>query len=155
MTVDANTKILIVEDNPLDVQIIKMALKHGGVSREATVVDDGGPAIALLERAQEEHELLPGLVILDLNLKQVDGPKVLMHIRQSEGLRSLCVAVLSSSPLDVMQERAAKADCYFTKPGNLDAFLDLGREIIGCYSNRKRAGQSITWRSAAAGRDVL
>jgi CheY-like chemotaxis protein len=126
--------VLIVEDNPIDVRMIKMALKEGGFGKEPTVVDDGLPALALLRRDEDYADYPhPDLVILDLNLKRVDGPEVLAHIRQTANLRNLCVAILSSSPADVMFSRAAAANGYFTKPNDLNGLRALGSEIMDCY----------------------
>ena len=126
--------ILVVEDNPIDVRMIKWALKAGGFTKEPTVVDDGLPALALLRREKEyEHHPSPDLVILDLNLKQIDGPEVLTCIRQTTGLSDMCVAILSSSPKEVMVSRAAQANGYFTKPDNLMGFRMLDQQIMDCY----------------------
>jgi CheY-like chemotaxis protein len=126
--------VLMVEDNPIDARLIKMALKEGGFTKEPTILDDGLPALALL-RGDKEYAGFPrpDLVILDLNLKQVDGPKVLAYIRQTADLRNLCVAILSSSPTEVMLSRAAEANGYFTKPHDLNGFKILGSQIMNCY----------------------
>jgi len=134
--------ILIVEDNPVDVVMTKLALKKGGFLKEPTVLDDGLPALTLLSREGEfTHHSLPDLVILDLNLKRVDGPEVLDYIRRDPHLKGLCVAILSSSPTDVMVRRASEADCYFSKPSDLDSFINLGEELMGCYRSSGCARQ--------------
>ena len=126
--------ILVVEDNPIDARLIRMALQRAGFTKDPMVVDDGEPALALLRREQEYQDFpVPDLVILDLNLKRVDGPEVLEHIRETEKLTKLCVAILSSSPTDVMIQRAAQADGYFQKPSELDGFVRVGQQIRNCY----------------------
>jgi CheY-like chemotaxis protein len=131
-----NLNILVVEDNPIDAKLILMALKQAGVTRAPEVVDDGIPALALLRGdGQYQGRILPDMVILDLNLKRVDGPEVLAYIRETPHLSGLCVAILSSSPSDVMIKRAAQANCYFTKPSDLSQFLSLGKNLLNCYSN--------------------
>ena len=126
--------VLVVEDNPTDALMIKWALKEAGLSKEPTVVDDGAPALALLQKKKgyEDHPS-PDLVILDLNLKLVDGPEVLSLIRQTADLRSICVAILSSSPRDVMVRQAGQANGYFTKPNDLEEFKELAPQIMDCY----------------------
>ena len=76
---------------------------------------------------------LPDLVILDLNLRKVDGPEVLSFIRNTPELRSLRVIVVSSSPEDVMKSSAAEADCYIEKPNDVVSFQNLGNRIRSFY----------------------
>lgn len=135
-----HTRVLIVEDNPVDVYMVQCALqKELDWTTETTVADDGEKAIQLLL----QHSSLPlrdwpDLVILDLNLPKRDGVEVLEVIRATNGLRSLPVIVLSSSPMDVMKSKVNKvnleANCYVTKPPDLDEFLALGKRIRGCYA---------------------
>ena len=131
--------ILVVEDNPIDVKMIGLALKRAGHTQNLTIVDDGIPALALLRREKEyEHVPLPDFVILDLNLKRVDGPQVLAYIRETPHLAGICVAILSSSPTDIMIERAAKANGYFTKPSDLKGFMSIGQKLLDCYHRSPR-----------------
>lgn len=135
MCLPKNANILLVEDNPIDVRLTRLALKRGGFTREPVVLDDGLPAIQFLRRDESfAAHPFPDLVILDLNLTRVDGPAVLAFIRNDLGLDKLCVAVLSSSPEDVMISRAAGANCYFSKPSDLESYMRLGEEIAGCCS---------------------
>src|ERR1700761_8294381 len=123
--------ILLVEDNSMDVIMTKMALKKGGFLREPVVLDDGIPAMSLLRREGEYAEYsLPDLVILDLNLKRVDGPEVLNYIRHRPELQDVWVAILSSSPADIMASLATQANCYFSKPSDMNSYLNLGAEIM-------------------------
>lgn len=133
-----NPRILIVEDNPIDVLLLKQALKLAGFTGQTTVMDDGAPALRML-RGEEpfQNELRPDMVILDLNLKTVDGPEVLAYIRHSKDLCKMLVVVLSSSPEDVMRMNAAEADSYLTKPPGLAEFIALGDTLRDLYSGRK------------------
>jgi CheY-like chemotaxis protein len=127
-------KIWLVEDNPVDVLTIKRALRNGGFKNQPVVMDDGEPALALLRRQGGlEAECLPDLIILDLNLRRVDGAEVLAYIRQTEELKALRVIVLSSSPEDVMRSSAPNADCYIEKPTDVASFQNLGRRIHTFY----------------------
>lgn len=127
----------MVEDNPMDVLMIKRALKNGGFANEPIVVDDGVPALAFLKQERPyENELRPDLLIMDLNLKLVDGPEVLSYIRQSKALKNLLVIVLSSSAEEAMRSKAATADYYISKPTDVHSFLNLGNKIKSFYTER-------------------
>jgi CheY-like chemotaxis protein len=131
---DPEPKILLVEDNPVDVLMMKRALKNGGFKNQPIVLDDGEPALAFLaQQGRYEDMELPDLVILDLNLRKVDGPEVLSFIRNTPELRSLRVIVVSSSPEDVMKSSAAEADCYIEKPNDVVSFQNLGNRIRSFY----------------------
>ena len=131
--------VLLVEDNPLDVTMIKRALKLGGLRHEPLVVSDGGQAIAMLTCQNYSRDVpLPDLVVLDLNLIKVDGDEVLRFIRETPALDRVSVAIVSSAGADVTRLRHADADCCFTKPSDYRAFEKLGREILFCYEKSKR-----------------
>ncbi len=133
MTADQRVRVLIVEDNPADVYITRLALAKE-MKFEAIVLDDGAPAITYL-KAEPPYEgtPTPDLVILDLNLKTVDGLEVLRWIRAKPNLLQLPVVVLSSFPPDAQHDAAAQASCYIQKPGNLDEYMRIGRAIRRCF----------------------
>ena len=142
-------QVLVVEDNPIDAQVIKLALKQGGLENEPVVVDDGAPALALLCRQPPfADQPLPELIILDLNLKLVDGPEVLSFVRSRADLAETTVAILSSSPEDVMRSKAGQANCFFRKSSDFATALDLGRRIIECHTRLRggTAAQSMAGR---------
>lgn len=134
------TRVLIIEDNPVDAHMVQCALQEElNWTTETTVADDGEKAIELLlQHGSRPIGEWPDLVILDLNLPKRDGVEVLQVIRTTNGLRSLPVVVLSSSPTDVMKSKFNKmnveANCYFTKPPDLDEFLALGKRFHCCYT---------------------
>jgi CheY-like chemotaxis protein len=134
------TRVLIIEDNPFDVYMVQCALqKELDWTTETTIAGDGDKAIELLlQHSSRPIRERPDLVILDLNLPKRDGVEVLELIRTTNGLRGLPVVVLSSSPMDVMKSRFKKvnveANCYVTKPPDLDEFLALGKRIRSCYT---------------------
>jgi len=126
--------ILIVEDNPLDAELTQWSLTEAGFRGELVVVNDGLDALALMRgESPFENHWLPELVILDLNLRLMDGPEVLQFIRDTPNLRKITVAILSSSPEYIMRTKAAKADCYFSKSSSLDVYASIGKKILGCY----------------------
>lgn len=127
-----------MEDNPADVYITRMALAKE-MSFEAVVVDDGAPAITYLNSDPPYQDTpKPDLVILDLNLKTVDGLHVLRWIRARPDLNRLPVVVLSSFPPDAQHDAAAQASCYIQKPGNLDEYLQIGRVIRECLDEARK-----------------
>jgi CheY-like chemotaxis protein len=122
--------ILLVEDNPGDVVLARLALKDLDPTCELQVSEDGADAMdRLLEAA--EHGSLPDLVILDMALPRLDGKEVLRQIRNLDSLASLRVAILSGSRYlgDEAELRALGADAFLSKsldgPPRLDLLLGL------------------------------
>jgi CheY-like chemotaxis protein len=134
-------RVLIVEDNPADVYITRLALAKE-MNFEAVVVDDGAPAITYLNSEPPyESTPTPDLVILDLNLKTIDGLQVLRWIRAKPDLLRLPVVVLSSFPPDAQHDAAAQASCYIQKPGTLDEYIAIGRVIRQCLEEAQGPAQ--------------
>jgi two-component system, chemotaxis family, response regulator Rcp1 len=137
------TRVLIVEDNPADVLLLRCAITEvGDWPVETTVALDGEQAIVLLRKqAVGGQSSLPDLVILDLNLPRIHGAEVLRIIRTSEALLKLVVVILSSFPHDVILEKVrtlgVEANCYCTKPEDFDRFLVLIRTIHQCYESAR------------------
>ena len=130
-------RVLIVEDNLVDLYFIQEAL-NSEYTIAARTVDDGGPALTMLQqRSPYENEPQPDLVILDLNLKQVDGREVLSYIRATPTLQETAVAIVSSSPADFAHADSLGADCYIQKPSGMEAFLGIGKRIWECYREKK------------------
>ncbi len=122
--------ILMVEDNPADAYLTTFALRQQGLGQEITVLDDGETALAYLKaRTPYEGAPRPELIILDLNLKRVDGMEVLRWIRANPKMADLPVIVWSSSPADAQGEAASQATQYLEKPGDLDAYMSIGRAV--------------------------
>lgn len=125
--------VMIVEDNHTDVYLVKEALRKAKMNFTALVFGDGESAIRYIRgEAEPQQRLMPDLAILDLNVPKRDGSEVLGQIRSHPELRHMAVVVLSSSPKHIMQNRAAEADCYITKPNELDEFLNIGEQIRDC-----------------------
>jgi CheY-like chemotaxis protein len=136
-----STRVLIIEDNPVDVRLVRYALsKNEDWPVELSVAEDGEKALNLLKTNP-----LPDLIILDLNLPKISGPEVLQWIRSTEATRDLPVAVVSSSPMDVIRSKVTgaqvDANCYFTKPMDVESFLQLGRSLGECYRTIKNAAE--------------
>lgn len=133
-------RVLIVEDNPADVMLIRMALKEHAFVCDLEIAQDGAQAIDRLcglGGYSEPYE--PDLILLDLNLPKRSGIEVLQAIRGRECLLHSRVVILSSSPEDVVEQSLRNsnlvADCYLTKPPSLDEFLKVGRLIRDCFES--------------------
>jgi DNA-binding response OmpR family regulator len=106
-----------------------------------TVAEDGERAIYLLKQGLDANQK-PDFVILDLNLPKRDGMEVLQWIRNTDRLQDIPVAIVSSSPLDVIQSQlngaAVEANCYFVKPMEVDVFFGLTKKLHFCYKKAQR-----------------
>ncbi|MET0396488.1 MAG: response regulator [Longimicrobiaceae bacterium] len=125
-------EVLLVEDNPGDVRLTREALKEGTVRSNLHVARDGVEALAFLRR-QGEHAGVPrpDLILLDLNLPRKDGREVLTEIKEDASLRQIPVVVLTSSQAeeDIRRAYDLHANCYITKPVDLDQFINVVRSI--------------------------
>jgi two-component system, chemotaxis family, response regulator Rcp1 len=126
-------RILLVEDNRGDVDLILEALKPFGNAIELKVAQDGDEAMsALTGKSRVPPALRPDLILLDLNLPKKDGREVLAEIKGTADLRSIPVCVLTSSEAhdDIKNAYALGANCYVTKPFSLDNFLFRIKHVI-------------------------
>lgn len=121
-------RILLVEDSLPDVELTLEALAGAKVANEVTVVRDGASA---LQQLREASSSLPDLVILDLNLPRVSGHEVLAAMRADERLRRVPVAVLTTSAAeaDVATTYDLGANCFLTKPVDIDQFVHVVQSI--------------------------
>ncbi len=125
-------EILLVEDNPGDVRLTEEALKESTVINHLRVVRDGEEALAFLRReGQYTQALRPDLILLDLNLPKRDGRQVLADIKRDEQLRRIPVVILTTSnaELDIIKSYDLHANCYITKPVDLDQFTKVVKSI--------------------------
>jgi len=125
-------EILLVEDNLGDVRLTQEALREGKVRNHLHVVADGVEAMAFLRReGQHAHAPQPDLILLDLNLPKKSGPEVLAEIKADPELRRIPVVILTVSKAeeDVLKSYNLHANCYITKPVNLDQFLEVVKSI--------------------------
>jgi CheY-like chemotaxis protein len=123
--------ILLVEDSPGDVRLIEEALKDR-VRNKLHVVSDGVAAMAFLRREGKYSSApRPDLILLDLNLPKKDGREVLGEIKVNGELKTIPVIVLTTSMADpdIMKSYNLQANCYVTKPTNLDQFIGVIRSI--------------------------
>jgi two-component system response regulator len=127
--------ILLVEDNPADVEITRRALRESAAPVELIVVRDGQEAVDYLLRqgthASSATWRLPELILLDLNLPRLTGREVLECLRATEAFRSVPVVVLTTSnrPEDVRALYAAGANTYIVKPQDFRQFVEVLRTV--------------------------
>jgi two-component system, chemotaxis family, response regulator Rcp1 len=125
-------EILLVEDNPGDVRLTREALREGKVRNNLSVAADGVEALRFLRREGEHAEAVrPDLILLDLNLPRKDGREVLEEIKEDPQLRLIPVVVLTSSQAeqDICRAYDLHANCYVTKPVDLDRFITVVQTI--------------------------
>lgn len=125
-------QVLLVEDNPGDVRLTKEALKEGKLLNQLTVVGDGVEALSFLRKEGIYADALqPELILLDLNLPKKDGREVLAEIKADPNLRRIPVVVLttSSAEEDILKIYDLHANCYITKPVDLEQFMGVVKSI--------------------------
>ena len=121
-------EILLVEDNPGDERLTREALKEGKVYNNFHWVKDGVEAMEFLRRQGKYQDApRPDIVLLDLNLPKKDGREVLEEIKTDEELKRIPVVVLTTSKAeeDVLRTYNLHANCYITKPLDLDEYFDV------------------------------
>ena len=141
MTINTRTiEILLVEDNPGDVNLIKIALADSGgvtlreraIQVNLSVVADGVEAMNFLHHQGEYHQSVrPDLILLDWNLPRKDGGEVLAEIKADEKLQRIPVIVLTTSQAeeDIIKAYNLHANCYITKPVDFDKFVQIVQSI--------------------------
>lgn len=130
--------ILLVEDNPDDVELTRIAFAEANLANQLDVVSDGAEALDYLfargAHAGRSPDELPSIILLDLNLPKLDGREVLQAIRANERTRSLPVVVLTTSaePFDVEASYALGVNSYIRKPVNFERFVWAVKQV-GLY----------------------
>lgn len=130
-----NNRILLIEDNPDDVDLTLLAFQRSRLANEVSVAKDGVEALEMLHGTDTKPPLpLPGIVLLDLKLPRVDGFEVLRRIRAHPTTRLLPVIVLTSSAQerDLVRTYASGANSYIVKPVDFEQFLESAQQI-GMY----------------------
>jgi CheY-like chemotaxis protein len=125
-------EVLLVEDNPGDAQLTRIALEDSKISIHLNVVEDGVEAMAFL-RKQEKYATAvhPDIVLLDLNLPKKDGREVLAEIKSDINLKRIPVVILTTSQAeeDIIKAYNLAANCYITKPVDFDQFAKIVQSI--------------------------
>jgi chemotaxis family two-component system response regulator Rcp1 len=125
-------EILLVEDSPGDVRLTQEALKENKVANRLSVTGDGEEALRFLRREGRFAEApRPDLILLDLNLPRKDGRETLAEIKRNPSLKRIPVVILTTSQAeeDIVRTYNLHANCYITKPVDLDQFIKVVHTI--------------------------
>jgi chemotaxis family two-component system response regulator Rcp1 len=124
--------VLLVEDSPGDVRLTQEAFRDADPSIDLRVAADGVEAMAFLRR-QGVHAVAPrpDFILLDLNLPKMDGREVLAHIKEDDDLKTIPTVILTTSDAeaDIMTSYQLQANCYVSKPVQLEEFESLVKSI--------------------------
>jgi CheY-like chemotaxis protein len=125
-------EVLLVEDSPGDVRLTREAFREANGAIHLNVAYDGVEAMAFLRKTGKHvNAPRPDLILLDLNLPKMDGREVLAHIKDDESLRLIPTVILTTSDAeaDIAKSYQLQANCYLSKPVQLDAFESLVKSI--------------------------
>jgi DNA-binding response OmpR family regulator len=142
---DKPITILLAEDNPGDVYLVRLALQESGLDFSLVEVSDGEQALRYLDLLDgDPSAACPSIVLLDLNLPRFDGKRVLQRLKMIDKCSNTRTIVLTSSeyPTDRSDVEKLGADCYFHKPQDLDMFLRLGDLVAKIWSGDGSASAS-------------
>lgn len=124
--------VLLIEDNPGDVRLTQEAFRAANKAIILHVAMDGVEAMSFLKRTgAQAHAPRPDLILLDLNLPKMDGRQVLTHIKSDDSLKLIPTVILTTSDAesDIVKSYELQANCYLTKPVQLEAFETLVQSI--------------------------
>jgi chemotaxis family two-component system response regulator Rcp1 len=125
-------EVLLVEDSPGDVRLTREAFRDANGAIHLNVANDGVEAMAFLRKTGKHVDApRPDLILLDLNLPKMDGREVLAHIKDDESLKMIptVIRTTSDSEADIVKSYQLQANCYLSKPVQLDAFESLVKSI--------------------------
>ncbi|GAB6146952.1 response regulator [Desulfocicer niacini] len=127
---NSHQPILLVEDNPLDIDLTRRAFKKQNLTNPLDIARDGEEAISWLSR-WEAGEPLPLIILLDLKLPKIGGLEVLRKYKEQPGIRNIPIVVLTSSSLDADITTAYEygANSYIVKPVDFEKFVEVATEI--------------------------
>lgn len=125
-------EILLIEDNPGDVRLTIEVLKDSKIINKLNVVEDGEEALAYLRKeGKYKNKTRPDLILLDLNLPRKNGKEVLAEIKEDKSFKRIPVVILTISQAeeDIIRTYELHANCYITKPVDIDQFIKVVRSI--------------------------
>lgn len=146
--------VLLVEDSPGDVRLTQEAFRDSNIPLNLHVAIDGVEAMAFLRREGAHRDApRPDLILLDLNLPRMDGREVLTRIKADDGLKTIPTVILTTSEADVDIARSyqLQANCYLSKPVQLDAFESLVKSISDFWFAKVKLPRSAALREIADG----
>lgn len=132
MIMDKSINILLVEDNPADVRLTQEAFKETTIPNHLYIARDGAEALAFLAQTGKYMDVpRPDMILLDLNLPKKDGREVLALIKNDSEYKRIPVVILTTSKEeeDISHTYEHHANCYITKPADLDEFLNVVKSI--------------------------
>ncbi len=141
LEINGATRILLVEDNPLELELTKTAFEDIGSNVTLVVCQDGEEALAYLKGnepfADSKKHPLPDLILLDLALPGISGNDVLVEIKKDKRLRLIPTIILTTSTekKDILFSHEHHANSYVVKPFSYEQFLEVLREILRYWSN--------------------
>jgi CheY-like chemotaxis protein len=137
-------EVLLVEDSPGDVRLTKEAFREANPTIRLHVAADGVEAMAFLKReGVHAHSPRPDLILLDLNLPKMDGREVLGQIKEDSDLKTIPTVILTTSDAeaDIVKSYELRANCYLSKPVQLDAFESLVKSINDFWLTKAKLPQ--------------
>jgi chemotaxis family two-component system response regulator Rcp1 len=132
-------EVLLVEDSPGDVRLTRETFRDVNTSIHLHVATDGMEAMAFLKReGVHVNAPRPSIILLDLNLPKMDGREVLAHIKEDANLKMIPIIILTTSDAeaDIAKSYELQANCYLSKPVQLDAFESLVKSINDFWMNK-------------------
>lgn len=138
MTVQlASLRLFLLEDNPADVDLTRLALEENRMSFHLEVAQDGEEAIQYLHGLDKDNQVPPDLIILDLNVPKINGLEVLKIIKGNNRTQTTPVIILTTSAAhaDMVDCYKHYANCYITKPLDFEDFIEVIREIKEFWLN--------------------
>jgi chemotaxis family two-component system response regulator Rcp1 len=137
-------EVLLVEDSPGDVRLTKEVFREANMDIRLHVASDGLEAMAFLRRqGTHAHAPRPDLILLDLNLPKMDGRAVLTQIKKDESLKTIPTVILTTSysQADIVRSYQLQANCYLSKPVQLDEFESLVKSINDFWLTKAKLPQ--------------
>jgi chemotaxis family two-component system response regulator Rcp1 len=127
-----NRVVLLVEDSPGDVRLTQEAFRDADLTIDLRIAVDGVDAMAFLRREGDHADApRPDFILLDLNLPRMDGREVLAHIKEDDELKTIPTVILTTSDAeaDILTSYQLQANCYLSKPVQLEEFESLVKSI--------------------------
>jgi two-component system, chemotaxis family, response regulator Rcp1 len=137
-------EVLLVEDSPGDVRLTQEAFREANRSIHLHVAHDGVEAMSFLRHeGAQVNAPRPDLILLDLNLPKMDGREVLAHIKEDDDLKTIPTVILTTSTAeaDIVKSYQLQANCYLSKPVQLEAFESLVKSINDFWLTKARLPQ--------------
>lgn len=123
----SNKTILLVEDNPDDVELTRLALKNEAVECNLAVMNDGTEVLDYFSSTKDiRTEMMPDVILLDLKMSKIGGLEVLKHLRRNNKTKLIPVVILTSSDeeVDIIESYSLGANSYIRKPVNFEEFCE-------------------------------